>query len=397
MTAKKNHAKDLLIFTSLAILLMGADKKGCEKQAVVVEGPRQLKKIVQLDEVRVAPILLVNEEYDFGFQVSEEVPTAITQAKFYVYKKLPMQNLREIESNGDSGYFGVEKLSNGKEYLKISTKAMGLDDVTLKQLNEWYPDHNQKIPSLSRDTSCLLSKPQYDLNLSVKSLEISYGGKIQFGFSPSSSIGLTGLSFNMDKSVLNLGIHAWSGVDGELVHSLNHSQPKNDYGGGIGIQLGAIKIGPEFYKKTGLQEVTQKGILNTFNKLSAATEKDEWYSRVFLNEDEEILFWGGSELNIKKGDIFTIEETRLYTVNNLSPCVDDGVIQDMNEVPGTYTWQVEAVAVGRNLTRAKVLNPNPDLNIETGFKVRLEKRIEDILAEKEALENPSKVSKKAKK
>jgi hypothetical protein len=395
MTAKKNHAKDLLIFTSLAILLMGADKKGCEKQAAVVEGPRQLKKIVQLDEVRVAPILLVSEEFDFGFQVNEEVPTAIDQAKFYVYKRLPLQNLNEVAANGDSGYFGVEKLSNGKEYLKLTTQAMGLDEVTLKQLNTWYPEHNQKLPSLSRDTSCLLSKPQYDLTLSVKSLEISNGGKIQFGFTPASSVALTGLSFSMDKSVLNLGIHAWSGITGDLVKSLNHDEPKKDYGGSIGIQLGPVNIGPQFYKKTGLQEVTRKGILNTFNKLTSATENDEWYSRVVLNEDQEMVFWGGQELNIKKGDIFTVEEARVLTNNNASVCTDDGVI--LGETPGSYTWQVEAVAVGRNLTRAKVLNPNPDLNIETGFKVRLEKRIEDILAEKEALENPSKVSAKAKK
>lgn len=397
MTAKKNHAKDLLIFTSLAILLMGADKKGCEKQAVVVEGPRQLKKIVQLDEVRVAPILLVNEEFDFGFQVNEEVPTAIDQAKFYVYKRLPLQNLNEVTANGDSGYFGVEKLSNGKEYLKLTTQAMGFDEVTLKQLNSWYPGHSQKLPSLSRDTSCLVSKPQYDLNLSVKSLEISNGGKIQFGFTPASSVALTGLSFSMDKSILNLGIQAWSGLTGDLVKSLNHEEPKKDYGGGIGIQLGPVNIGPQFYKKTGLQQVTRKGILNTFNKLTAATEKDEWYSRVVLNEDEEIVFWGGKELNIKKGDIFTVEESRVLTVNNgVWTCSDQDAI--LTEVPGgVYTWQVEAVAVGQNITRAKVLNPNPDMNIETGFKVRLEKRIEDILAEKEALENPSKVSAKAKK
>lgn len=377
MGAKKNHAKKILIFSSLAALLMGADQKGCEQQQAVSE-PRKLKKLIQMDEIRVAPLLLKNEEYDFEFQLNEEIKVAVADSDFYVRKVMPGQELGNHLANGDDGFFQVEKMSNGKMGYKLSGHQLGLDEMTLKQMKAWDPNFQSKAILVDTNIACLISRPQYDLSVAVNSLELSSGGKVHFGFG-SLNIPLTDLSFGLDKSIMNFTIHSWDGLRNEHITSLPHAEPKTDYETGLKIQLGPINIGPQFYKKTGLQEVTRKGLKNTLAKMAKALKEDVWSSRVLTNNDRTITFTGGKELNIKNGDIFYVYEPIILTNGNQSACNSSNII--ISENKGDYVWEVEVIDAGNGASRAKVLNPIADLNIQPGFKVELSKRIEDIQAQ----------------
>lgn len=376
MAANKNHAKNILLFSAFAGLLMSADKKGCE-QAQQVTGPRQLKKIVQMDEVRIAPLLLDNKEFDFAFQVNDEIKIALASSDFYVRKVMPGQSLSR--ASGDDGFFNVQKLSDGREVYKLSASMLGLDSVSTKQLEAWDPNLLKTTISVDSNVACLISRPQYDLSLSVNSLEVKDGAHINFGFNAISSFPLSAVKFGIDRSEMKFSIHAWSGVTGAHLSSLSHPELKKDYNGGIKIDLGAISIGPEFYKKTGLQEVTSKGLKNTLGLMANKLKSEEWSSRVLVNKDNTIIFTGGKELNIKAGDRFQVYESIVLTENNMSACKDDGVVY--GEVAGEYKWVVEVIDAGDGISSAKVLNPHPDMNIETGFKVVLDKRVEDIQAE----------------
>lgn len=355
------NPKKLILLTPMALLFMSAEKS-CQEATPA----RSLKKIVQIEKISAAPILLRDESFDYEYVANNQLPGVLFDTNlFYHRAHMPGQDgSLGVGGNGDSGYFGVSKITSGKIELSkiVASKAM-------EQLKAWYPSQKVEDLQISQQAACMVSRPQYRLAGSINAMEIWGGGKLQVGFNETVTSIPIGGSFNVDKARMAISMVATNPFTDEVIGAVNSSATKTDYSIKIGIDLGIIHIGPEFYKKTGMSEVTEKGLRNGIQAVYDLLSRDPWYTRVFLNKDREVVLVGGSEIGLIVGD--QLKVTNEAHVWRGVPCGSTSIYE--GSYPTDRTWTVEVIAVGDGFSRAKVLAVREDDNIEPGARVTLVK------------------------
>ncbi len=357
--------QNFTLLKSSTIILLGAFAMGNTKCEQPLANKRELKKNVRVLDIN-ASSFLDNSGFNFS-EVARSQYSGVLFEKNHFYERNIYPDLNEISGSSDQRYFNVQKTSG--------------DSATAIQLKTWFPTMKSREISLDRDSSCLMMKPQHFIKGKINSLEAHSGGKLQFGFSQNYAQIPISANFSLDRMRMDLSFHAIDPWSYEVVDSQNSEAFKTDYKVGAGIDFGGIfHVGPEFYRITGMAEVTLKG-------LQAATEKlansllskpgEVWNTRIVYSRDNYVAVLGGAELGLKKGD-------RLKVFNEAhtwhgEPCGESSVLAGSLVVSdASDPWIIEIEEPGKLLSRARVLNIKENESINTGALVKLHQFVEDV-------------------
>lgn len=347
---KNKYVKSLSII-ALASLTMANSK--CEK-----EQPRQLKKNIKVMGMSASTFL-----DNSGFNFSETAQSQLSGVFF--------ENNYFFERTSYPTFDQDENISVQGNFQKASLQQQASDKTTA-QLKAWFPHEKSGTVALSKESSCLISRPQHYLLGKINALEAFSGGSLQFGFNSQVTQLPISAKFSMDKMRMDLSMHAFDPWTQEKMGSVNSEKFKTDYKVGFGIDLGFIHIGPEFYRVTGMAELTLKAMQQTvqdiYNTL-AGLPRQEWQTRVLANYDTHVVIVGGAELGLKKGDRLKIENEVHDWMGE--PCGESSVLQGSVSVTST-PWIVEIEDAGNLMSKAKVLNIDENNSINVGALVRID-------------------------
>lgn len=352
------------ILLVLSTFMMGATK--CEQP---VAGSRVLKKNVKILDIS-ASSFLDNSNFSFSEVARSQYGGVIFENKNF-YERNVYPTLDEVSGASDQRFFGVQK-------------TLAADSITVTQMKTWFPTMKTREISLDRDSSCFMTRPQHYIKGKINSLEAHSGGSLQFGFSEAFAQIPISAHFSLDRMRMDLSFHVIDPWTYETVDSKNVEALKSDYKVGVGIDFGGIfHIGPEFYRTTGMAEVTLKGLKEGTAKIAnslLANPGEVWATRIMYSRDNYVAILGGTELGLKKGD-------RLKVYNEAhtwrgEPCGESSVLAGSLIVSDVSDpWIIEIEEPGKLMSRAKVLNIKENESINTGALVRMHQFAEDIAAE----------------
>jgi hypothetical protein len=344
-----------------------ANKK-CEKKPE----PRQLKKNIKVVGMSASSFL-----DNTGFSFSETAQNQLSGVFFgsnQFFERNTYPSYNDIES------FPVVK---DAEFQKVSTAVA---DKAIIQLKTWFPEMKTENVyqknQLSRESSCMISRPQHLLLGKINALEAYGGGGLQFGFNAASIQLPVSANFKLDKMRMDLSMHAFDPWTQEKMGSVNSEVFKTDYKVGFGVDLGFLHIGPEFYRVTGMAETTLKGLkqlVGDIYKKLAGLPRQEWQTRVLLSRDNYVVIVGGAELGLKKGDRLKIENEVHDWLGE--PCGESSTLLGSTSVTSN-PWIVEIEDAGNLMSKAKVLNIDENTSIDIGALVRVDKLVEDVVVKK---------------
>jgi len=356
-----NGKKLLSVATLISLALLTMANQKCKEEPVKV---RQLKKNVQVLKVEASSFL-----DNAGFNFSE---VAQSQFSGVIFEEESMFE-RTVYPKPDQSLQGM---TTGLQKTSVENKQM-------VQLKTWFPTMKANEVQLSRDSSCLVSRPQHLLYGKINSLEAYSGMNLQFGFNSTAvQIPLTA-KFKMDKMRMDLSFHAYDPWSSQQMAAVNSEVIKKDYSVGFGIDLGIIHIGPEFYRVTGMAETVLKGLKQSIKDISAklkSLDRQEWHTRILISRDNYVVIVGGAELGLKKGDRLKVENEVHDWMGE--PCGEGSVLLGSVSVTND-PWIIEIEDAGNLMAKARVLNPREDDSIEVGALTRISQLyVEPVVATK---------------
>ena len=365
--------KKSVYIKSLSIVLLSglvmANKK-CDKAPEA----RQLKKNVKVVGMGASSFL-----DNSGFNFSETAQSQLSGVFFesnHFFERNSYPSYNDMESFPVVKDIGFQKVSVASE---VNSKAA-------VQLKAWFPEMKSESRSekiqLSRESSCMISRPQHLLLGKINALEAFSGGGLQFGFNSATVQLPVKAQFKLDKMRMDLSMHAFDPWTQEKMGSVNSEVFKSDYKVGFGIDLGLIHIGPEFYRVTGMAETTLKGlkqVVGDIYRTLAGLPRQEWQTRVLLSRDNYVVIVGGAELGLKKGDRLKIENEVHDWMGE--PCGESSTLLGSTSVTSN-PWIVEIEDAGNLMSKAKVLNIDENTSIDVGALVRVDKLVGDVVPKK---------------
>lgn len=362
-TAQKN-LKTILkasVLISLGGLLMA--NKECQQQPA--SSGRQLKKNVRILGVE-ASSFLDNGGFKFS-EVAKGNFSGILYESNYFNERNIYPNWKTNPTT--SGSTGIQKAVAFQQKM---------NDDTLVQLKQWYPNLKSSDLGLQSEAACLIGRPQHFLHVKINSLEAHSGGGLTLGFSPNGvTLPVTG-SVSIDRMQMNGSAMAMDPWSTETVGAHNDNFMKKDIKFQLGVPLGAFNFGLNFYRTTGMEET----VIGTLRKLVTGLadqllKKDmqKWSTRVVLSRDNKVTLLGGDELNIKVGDEFEVVNEVYDWMGE--PCGDGSVM--IGSTPVTQKpWIVKVYSVGKQMSIADVISPvDENQTISVGALVRVHKLVSD--------------------
>lgn len=352
MKHKPFYIKSLSVI-ALSCLTMANTK--CDKKP---EEARQLKKNIKVVGMSASSFL-----DNSGFNFSETAQSQLSGVFFennYFFERNTYPSFNDQESFPVVTGAGVQKIA----LADANQKAQA-------QLQAWFPNQKTGTVNLTRESSCLISRPQHLLLGKINALEAYSGGQLQFGFNSNMSM-LPSAKFKLDKMRMDLSMHAFDPWTQEKMGSVNSEVFKKDYSAGFGIDLGILHIGLDFYRVTGMAEVTLAGLKQVVQDISTTLKRlprQEWQTRVLFSRDNYVVIVGGAELGLKKGDRLKIENEVHDWLGE--PCGDSSVLQGSVSVTSN-PWIVEIEDAGNLMSKAKVLNIDENTSIDVGALVRVD-------------------------
>ncbi|MES2801609.1 MAG: hypothetical protein V4654_03875 [Bdellovibrionota bacterium] len=357
-----NGRKLLSVATLMSLALLTMANQKCKEEPVKV---RQLKKNVQVLKVEASSFL-----DNSGFNFSEVAQSQFSGVIFEEESMFERNVYPKPEQTTEGMSTGLQKAS--------------VEDKQITQLKTWFPTMKSSEVQLSRDSSCLVSRPQHLLYGKINSLEAYSGMALQFGFNSTTvQIPLTA-KFKMDKMRMDLSFHAYDPWSSQQMAAVNSEVIKKDYSAGFGIDLGVIHIGPEFYRVTGMAETVLKGLKQSIQDISAklkSLDRQEWHTRILISRDNYVVIVGGAELGLKKGDRLKVENEVHDWMGE--PCGEGSVLLGSVSVTND-PWIIEIEDAGNLMAKARVLNPREDDSIEVGALTRISQLyVEPVVATKQ--------------
>lgn len=341
---------------ALGGLLMANQK--CEKQQA--PQARQLKKNVRVVGMH-ASSFLDNSGFSFSEVAQNQLSGVFFEDNSFFERNVYPNNIMRSTTSG------------------VFQKTV-VSDQSQVQLKQWFPQMKSTDVQLTKDSACLISRPQHYLYGKINSLEAYSGASLQFGFNQSMvQVPISG-NIKLDKMRMDLSMHAFDPWTQQNMASVNVESFKKDYAVGFGIDLGIIHIGPQFYRTTGMAEVTLNGLKNAVKGIAdklKALQRQEWQTRVMVSRDNYVVIVGGAELGLKKGDQLKVENEVHDWIGE--PCGDSSVLSGSTSVTHE-PWIVEIEDAGNLMSKAKVLNVDENETIEVGALVRVHKFVEEVAA-----------------
>jgi hypothetical protein len=355
MFGKKNLILKSVSIVTLGTLLMANQK--CQ-QAPAPEA-RQLKKNIKVIGMQASSFMDAS-----GFNFSEVAQNQLSGV-FFESNHFFERNVYPNANVNPRTSMGIQKTS--------------ASDQSNIQIKNWFPSMKSSEIQLTRESACLISRPQHYLSGKINSLEAYSGGSLQVGFNSSVQIPVSA-NFKMDKMRMDLSMQAFDPWTMQNMASVNSEVFKKDYAVGFGIDLGVFHLGPQFYRQTGMAETVLKGLRTAvadISKLLNSLQRQEWQSRVMLSRDNYVVIVGGAELGLKKGDRLKIENEVHDWMGEA--CGETGILVGSTVVTNA-PWIVEIEDAGNLMSKAKVLNVDENQSIEVGALVRVDKLVADVPA-----------------
>ncbi len=338
----------------LAGLLMGNEK--CEQQA---DTGRRLKKNVKIIGVE-ASNFMDTPAFSFSEVAQTQLSGVLFQSNhFYERNVYPLaDNVTPMPG------IGMQKVSSQDQQLA-------------RQMKTWFPSAKSQDVLFTKESWCLVTRPQHLIHGKINALEAHSGGGISFGFNQTTAVPIP-ISGNLklDKMRMDLSFKSYSPWTMAQQQAVNVEEFKNDYSGGVGIPLGPVNIGLNFYRVTGMAELTLKALKKSVQSLAQAllnTGRQEWQTRVVANYDTQVVLLGGAELGLKAGDQIKVENEVHDWMGEA--CGDSSILVGSVSVTRD-PWIVEVVEAGDMYSVAKVLNPKEDETMEIGALARVHKLYE---------------------
>ena len=339
----------------------------CQQPAVE---QRELKKNIKVIQLN-ASSFLDNGGFNFS-EVARSQYSGVLFEKNHFFERNIYPSTDTITVNRPQ-VMGNQKISVQQ---KITT--LGTSDSSVEQLKTWFPSLKSQEILLNRESACLMSRGQHFIMGKINSLEAYGGGSLQFGFNQSLVQLPLSAHLSIDKMRMDLSFHAIDPWTQEVIDSQNAEVIKNDYKAGFGVDLGIIHIGPEFYRTTGMAEVTLKGLQAATEKLAVSLlsrPRQEWSTRIMYSRDNYVVIVGGAELGLRKGDqlkVFNEVHTWMGEA-----CGESSILEGSTVVSDAANpWIIEIEDAGNLMSKAKVLNVKENESISTGALVQLHKFVQ---------------------
>lgn len=355
-----------------AIMLMMGNQKSCQQQAVVQ--PRQLKKIVGLEKITSKPVNLgAAGSFDFEFVVNQQIYTVLQETDKFTFRiQAPVSSPSTVSVLGANQKITQVPVAGG---LNFSEKSQYF-------INQWVTQARETsskpvfVANESKEAWCMVNDPQVKINGAVNSFELIGGGGLSLGFTPTGdkNVSLNAASFNVDVFQLDLSLQGYNPRSRTVLGSSNVTSNQTKTKVSFGLNLGSFTLGPSFYYSLPLSKVTKNALNKAVDGLSAGLDQVPWYTRVLANKDEEVIIVGGTNVNLKVGDVVSIWNA-VYNWDG-EPCNSNLLYDGIAKTPiakGVVNW------VDSELSVVSFTEPPPDYeNVQIGARVRLEQRVEDI-------------------
>lgn len=359
----KSWVKGLLIFP-LVLLMMG-NQNSCQAPA----GGRKLKKIVELEKISSQPVNLGSSgSFDFEFVANQQIITVLESSGDFSFRLLPP--VQPASRTSSMGADGLSKIS-------VDQKVMNMPETDNLLMKQWLAKSSQKpaeFATESKEAWCMVNNPQAKLRGSVNSFEMLGGGGLSIGFSPvgvhAVSLGL--VDVKLEFLQLDLSLHALSPLTQQILASSNVTSKQTKTRLGFGLNLGMLTLGPSFFFQTPLAKVTKAALAKAVTGLKAELDAKEWFTRVLVNKDEELVIVGGTNVNLKPGDQLAFYNEIYYWVGE--PCNSKLQYDGIARAP-VALGVVDTV--GGELAFVKVTHQEEE-KVQIGATVRLVRLAEDV-------------------
>lgn len=350
----------------VAGLMMG--NQSCQQQQAVQK--RTYKKIVEMGSIAAQPILLPDgSSFDFKFVANQQMYGVIADNGNF--------SLR-----GNSLVVSDPSLSSTSSLKDSQAFNLSANDKTLLQ-KSFDVSQSDFRAAFSRTAWCMVNLPQAKLYGSINSFEIIGGGGLSLGYTPTGPIGgIAGASvnFNVQSAQLDLSMRGLPALGNTILGATNVTSKQTKTNIGLNINFGLFSVGPSFYYSTPLATVVKKGLTTGLDQLATQMSNDEWYTRVFADQDTSVILVGGTDVGFEVGDQLDIYNEQ-YAWDG-EPC-NSNYLGGVGTGEDSYYARVEITSVGDQLSQAKVIKIDPNAVqgfASVGAKVKLYMLKEDLAA-----------------
>lgn len=354
--------KTFLVIAS-GFMLMG--NQSCEQKNAP---QRSLKKFIELYPIQARSIYLPNgTKFDFESVMQTQVQGVLFNSDYFL-SMTPFTSIRDTDSNGDK-FFNVQKISsNGK--LEAFSK---LD----QDLFEKYTGDSPDI-QFSKEARCFINMPHYKMSGAVNSFELISKTGLSFGYNKSIELN-AGIDMDMEftKAQLSMSMLAAHPMTNKVLSAVNITSNQTTTQFEVGINLGVFSLGPSYYSKTPLSQVSLSALEKSFESIHQQTINQDWYSRVLVNHDTHISIRGGIDVGLKQGDQLGVYNEMGYWIGE--PCGRNS--QYIGSAGNKPVAIIELEAIGDSISIGKVIEQSDEAAV-AGAKVKIHKYIETIQSEK---------------
>lgn len=296
MPSIQNVAKTALLFGT-AGLMMG--NQSCQQQGT---SQRELKRLVAMSKIVSPPIALPQGgSFDFQYVANQQVYAVLQNSDhFSMQYAPPVATTSNLNAGVDSKVFNVS--AKDKSILRAVTANAGLPDT----------------PVYSQNAECLINLPNAMIGGSVNSFEMIGGAGVDIGFTAAgalNAIGVPTLGLKIDWAQLDLSMMATHPLTQTVLAASNVTANQTRTQVSFTLDVSGFSIGPSAYYQTPLANVTNKALISGVNALYGGLNNNaegDWYSRVLVLDQNEVVMLGGNNVGVHVGDTFNIYNETYY-------------------------------------------------------------------------------------
>lgn len=359
----RDHRSIALRAISCLILAMGLmGNEGCEEAQTKV---RALKKRAELGTLNAKKVQLPSGgQFDFQYVMNSQMVDVMRQSEF----SFPFVEGASMAFSLGSSELSIMALNDDVELLSSSFR--GMDALAFEQKVKDVPE-------------CVREFPQVFVSGDVRSFEMTDSGGLSLGFSPSGSLGpITGIGFNffVEKMELDLGVRGVHPLNRALLSSADVTKNQTKTKLGFNLDMGLLRINPEYYFTTSLSEVSKSALLRATNDLAKNLSTIPWESQVLADKDTDIIIYGGHLNGIEVGDTFDIYNLDYYWKDPKKPCESEFI--DAVQSTRAPMAIIEIEKVSSTLSEGRIIERQGNVNPGARVLVRALKLPQPKLDEK---------------
>jgi hypothetical protein len=342
--------KSLLRFFSIGVisfLMMG--NQSCNNQTAQT---RTLKKTVQVQNLKANNIQIPGGgSFDFQSVINWQV-------------------LNQLSSDDN---FVIQMQSSTVATSTTTSSSASTGSAPLETIVDPLADANVPV--------CLQDLPQVVIGGQINSFEVTGGGGINIGYSPTTVFtGLAGASLDVQvqDASMDMSLMAWSPYyDNLVIGSGEATSSDTQTSFNLDISFAGFTLNPSLFLQTPLAQVTQTGIQDALAALDAnintlATQQGRplWEGQVETNTSSDGLVQinAGSIENLEVGDQFQIYN--VHTVWDGAPCASNFTRETTTDQPVAIVQIMQAADLGVTYARAQIMS-GTGVYINPGAVVRI--------------------------